>query len=137
MERLGISKSNESSVMAVETYGTLLDYKEELISAQNRFDVYIPKGEVLKVAITGGVYGYTNKAEFIKHLNYIGEGKFSLSLMNTVSTQIDILVADGDTSSRKYKTASKINEKAGEELIKILDGEGCERYLRSRFNIKE
>lgn len=136
MERLGISKNTDSSVMAISIYDTLIEYKDELISAEKRFDIYVPEGEPLKIAITGGVAGYTNKGEFIKYLNFIGEGKFSISLMNTVSTQVDILVADNDTSSRKFKTACKINEKAGYDKVKIFDGAGCIRYLKQQYNIE-
>lgn len=135
MERLGISKNGDSSVMAISIYDTLIEYKDELLAAENRFTVYAPEGEPLKMAITGGVEGYTNKGEFVKYLNLIGQGKFSISLMNTVSAQVDILVADNDTSSKKYKTACKINEKAGYEKVKIFDGEGCIQYLRKEYDI--
>lgn len=136
MERLGISKNTESSVMAINIYATLIDYKDELISAEKRFYIYTPEGEHLKMAITGGVDGYTNKSEFIKYLNLIGKGKFSISLMNTVSTQVDILVADNDTSSKKFKTACKINEKAGYDRVKIFDGDMCIAYLKRTYNIE-
>ncbi len=38
-------------------------------------------------------------------------------LMNSVTTQVDILIADGDTSSNKYKTALRLNEKHLEKEI--------------------
>lgn len=135
MERLGISKSNESSVMACNVYYTLLEYKEELISAQKRFDVFVPTGDILKVAITGGVNGFTNKGEFIKYINNLGDGKYTASLMNTVSAQIDILIADNDTSSRKYKTACKINDQAGYDKIKIFGADDCIEYLKEHYKI--
>lgn len=136
MTRLGISKQNESSAMAVNYYETLLEYKEELIAAQHRFEVFKPEGDILKIAITGGVNGYTNKGEFIRYINKIGEGKYLASLMNTVSAAIDILVADGDTSSNKYKAACKINQKAGYDKIQIVDGDGCIEYLKNKYKIQ-
>lgn len=135
MERLGISSLNDSSSMATNIYYTLIEYKDEILFAEKQFDVFKPTGDILKIAITGGVFGYTNKSEFIRHLNEIGEGCFTASLMNTVSSSIDILVADGDTSSRKYRTACAVNDKAGYEKIKILDGDGCINYLKNKYKI--
>ena len=108
--KLGL-RSSESSVMAVNTYNTLLSYKDELLFGERQFEIYRPEGEVVNVAITGGVEGYRNKGEFIQNLNKRYNGKYHFNLMNSVTSKIDILVADGDTSSNKFKTANRLNEK--------------------------
>lgn len=134
MEKLGIAVG--TSVMAINVYETLLEYKDELLAAQHRFEIFKPEGDKLKIAITGGVEGYSNKSEFVNYLNKISNSRYNISLMNTVSTSIDILVADNDTSSRKYMTAKKINGKLGEEKIKILDGKGCIDYLKKKYKLE-
>ncbi|MEM4385434.1 MAG: hypothetical protein QXD03_02665 [Candidatus Anstonellales archaeon] len=72
----------------------------------------------MKVAITGGVYGFKNKQEYINYLNSRYSGKLNVVFANSVTNDIDVLVADGDTSSNKFKTALKINEKYREQCIK-------------------
>ena len=106
--KLGI-KNTESSVMAVNVYNTLIQYKDELIFGQKQFDIYEPEGDTVYVAITGGVYGYRNKSEFIKYISDRYSGKLNPILVNTVTKQVDILIADGDTSSNKFKKANKYN----------------------------
>jgi len=127
-DKLGI-KSNESSVMAVNVYNTLLKYKEELLFGETQFNVYKAEGKTLKIAITGAVHGFTSKSDYIKYINERYRGKINAVLVNSVTMETDVLVADGDTSSNKFKTAYKINQKYGEkifitnsiELIKWLD----------------
>lgn len=112
--KLGL-KSNESSVLAVKVYNVLIQHKDELLFGEKLFDIYKPSGDVLKIAITGGVYGYRNKAEFIKYINERYNGKINAMLMSSVTKDIDVLIADGDTSSKKYNNAQKINHKYIEE----------------------
>lgn len=113
-ERLGL-RNGESSVLAVRIYNILVEHKTELLFGETLFDIYEPEGDTLKIAITGGVYGYRNKSEFVRFINDKYKGKLNAMLMNTVTKDIDVLIADGDTSSRKYKNANKINSKYIEE----------------------
>src|SRR5699024_10138515 len=55
-ERLGL-KNADGSVMAVNIYNTLLQYKDEILFGETHFTVYKPTGITLYMAITGGVNG--------------------------------------------------------------------------------
>lgn len=139
-EKLGISEKSESSVLAMNVYSTLLEYKEELLAAQKLFDIYNPQGDSLTMAITGSVEGYTNKQEFVSYLNKILFGKCNITLLNAVKSTLDILIVDNDTSSRKYKTACRLNEKAelnGGHKILICTHTECENALRKLYLDKE
>lgn len=109
-EKLGI-KNVESGVMAVKVYNTLMEYKEELLFGETQFDIHKPAGQTIHIAITGGVYGFRNKSEFIKYINNRYNGKVNAMLMNSVTQKVDILIADGDSSSNKYRTAHRINDR--------------------------
>ena len=109
-ERLGL-KNADGSVMAVNIYNTLLQYKDEILFGETQFTVYKPTGITLYMAITGGVNGFRNKSEFVSYIKNRYSGKVNPMLMNSVSAQVDILIADGDTSSNKYKTATRLNNK--------------------------
>lgn len=109
-EKLGL-KNADGSVMAVNVYNTLIKYKEELLFGETQFKIYKPAGQTLHIAITGGVAGFRNKSEFIKYIKDRYKDKVNPMLMNSVTTQVDILIADGDTSSNKYNTAFRLNRK--------------------------
>lgn len=112
-KKLGLKKS-DTGVMAVSIFNTLLDYRNELQYGEMMFEIYKPMGMKVMVAITGGVNGYKSKAEFIKELNARYLGMLNLVLMNSVTTETDILVHDGDNNSTKYRNALRINEKSRE-----------------------
>lgn len=109
-EKLGL-KNADGSVMAVNVYNTLIQYKDELLFGETQFDIYKPTGQTLYIAITGGVAGFRNKSEFIDYIKARYDGKVNPMLMNSVTSEVDILVADGDTASNKYKTAIRLNTK--------------------------
>lgn len=115
-EKLGI-KNNLSGVMAVNVYNTLLQYKQELLFGEAQFKVYQASGETLLIAITDSVDGYTNKSEFINEINKRYSGKVNAMLMPSMSSSVDILIADGGTSSNKYQKAERINAKHLQELL--------------------
>ena len=108
--KLGL-KNLVTGVMAVNVYNTLMSYKDELLYGEKQFDIFKPEGQTLYIAITGGVQGFKNKSEFIGYINNRYNGKVNAMLMNSVTTQVEILVADGDTSSNKFKTANRLNDK--------------------------
>ena len=108
--KLGL-KNSETSVMAVNVYKTLLEYKEEILYGERQFSIYEPAGKTMYMCITGGVAGFRNKSEFIQYINNRYSGKVNAMLMNSVTTQVELLVADGDTGSNKYKTATRLNAK--------------------------
>lgn len=109
-DKLGI-KRTESAVMASEIYKNLIEYKAELFFGQSVFNVQKEVGLKIEIAITGGVYGYKNKGEFINYINKRYIGKVNAMLATSVSSSIDVLIADGDTGSIKFRNASRINEK--------------------------
>lgn len=125
-EKLGI-KSSDTSVLAVNIYNTLIEYKSELLFGETKFHIYEPKGMRLRIAITGGVDGYTNKSQFISYINNRYDGVVHAVLINSVSSNIHILVADSDTSSNKYKTACRLREKG--HKIMITDSGGLIEWL--------
>lgn len=125
--KLGI-KNMETGVMAVNIYNTLLEYKEELLYGENKFEIYSPEGDKLLIAITGGVEDFNNKGEFIEYINSRYIGKVNVVLMNSVNSKLDVLVADNDKTSNKYKTACRLKEKgskiiitSSKELMSLLD----------------
>lgn len=109
-EKLGL-KNADGGVMAVNVYNTLIKYKQELLFGETQFEIYKPTGETMYIAITGGVHGFRNKSEFIDHIKLRYNGKLNPMLVNSVSSQVDILVADNDTNSNKFKTATRLNTK--------------------------
>ncbi len=127
-ERLGL-KNAETGVLAVKVFNTLIEYKDELLFGETQFDVYQPTGMNLYIAITGGVQGFTNKAEFIKYINRRYLGKINAMLMNSVTSNVHVLIADGDTSSSKYKSACRLREKGSNILI--TDSRGVISWLDS------
>lgn len=127
-DKLGL-KNSETGVLAVNIYNTLMEYKTELQFGEKQFDLISKEGEVVYIAITGGVTGYTNKAEYVEHLNRMFKGKLNIMLMNSVTASINFLVADHDTSSRKYLKALRMQEKgdsivitSSQELPQMLQG---------------
>ena len=106
-EKLGL-KNSEGSVMAVNVYKQLINYKDELLFGEQCFDIVRPKGDVIRIAITGGVRGFKNKSEFIEHINAKFSGRVNAVFMNSVTNETDMLVAD-DTSHSKYEKANKVN----------------------------
>lgn len=109
-EKLGL-KNADGSVMAVNVYNTLMQYKEELLFGETQFEIVRPTGQTLYMAITGGVNGFRNKSEFVSYIKARYNGKLNPMLMNSVTSQVDILIADGDTGSNKFKTATRLNSK--------------------------
>lgn len=114
--KLGI-KNIDSGVLASNVYNTLLEYKQELLFGETQFDVYKPQGRTIYIAITGGVYGFRNKSEYIDYINNRYSGKVNAMLMNTVTSQLDILITDGGAETTKYRTAVKINNKYIEKAL--------------------
>ena len=110
-DKLGLKRA-DTGVMAVSIYNTLIEYEAELLFGEKKFQVYQANGQKIQIAIDGGIDGFPNKSSFINHINLKYSGKVNAMLMNSVVSNIDVLIADGDTNSRKYKTACKLNEKA-------------------------
>lgn len=106
-DKLGLRNSS-SGVMAVNIYNTLMEYKDELLFGESKFDIYKPTGDTIYIAITGGVQGFNNKSEFIRYINNRYGGKVNAMLMNSVSSKIHALVSDSLSTSNKYKTAQRL-----------------------------
>lgn len=131
-DKLGL-RNAETGVMAVNIYNTLLEYRDELLFGEEVFDIYNPTGEKMYIAITGGVYGFSNKSEFISYINSRYSGKINAMLMNSVTKEVDVLVADGDTSSNKFKKATKLSENGGK--IMIMDSSSLIHYLDKKYGV--
>jgi len=112
-DRLGL-KNADTGVLAVKVYNTLLDYEAELLFGEKKFEIIKTDGDKIYLAISGNVEGFPNKTSFINYINMKYKGKVKVILMNSVVSDIDALIVDGDTNNRKYKTACKLNEKAME-----------------------
>lgn len=115
--KLGL-KNSDTSVMAVNVYNTLLEYKEEILYGERQFDIYEPTGKTIYMCITGGVPGFRNKSEFIRYINDRYNGKVNAMLMNSVTSQVEILVSDPNSTSNKHKNAIKLNNKFLDKGIK-------------------
>lgn len=131
-QKLGI-KNSDTGVMAVRVYNTLMEYKDELEFGEQQFEIYQATGDKLEIAITGGVTGFKNKAEFIKYINKAYEGKVNAVLMNTVTAKLDVLIADNDTSSNKFRKATSLNQ-SGKANIMITSSTEFLDYLKNKFN---
>ena len=101
---------------AEQVYETIVSAKEELQLGMRLFNIKKAEGVEVKVAITGAVNNFKNKAEYIKYLNKMFEGRANIVWAKSVSSSIDILVCDGDYASNKFKTAFKINTEYQENL---------------------
>lgn len=128
-ERIGTS----NGVMAIHIYEALMEHKEELMYGEQKFDVYVPTGEQVIMAITGKAYGYSSKGEYVKTINDKFKGKVNVVLMNSVSARVNVLIADGDTSSNKFKTACKLKEKGTDILI--TDSASYIKMLEEKYNM--
>lgn len=115
-EKLGI-KSSETSVLAVKIYNKLIQYKDELLFGETQFEIAKLADKSIYIAIDGYIDGFKNKSEFIDYLSRIINYKINVLLTNTVSNQIDVLVADKDISSNKVKAAIKINNDYVENAV--------------------
>ena len=115
-EKLGI-KSSETSVLAVNIYNQLMEHKDELMFGETQFSIIDNERDTIYIAIDGYIEGFKNKSEFIHYLNKLLDYKVNILITNTVSTQLDILVADKDIASNKVKAATKINNDYAEECI--------------------
>ena len=141
-DRLGL-KNADTGVIAVNIYNTLLEYETELLFGEKKFKVYKATGDKIQIAITGYINGFTNKSSFINYINLRFNGKVNVMLMNSVVSNIDVLITDGDTSSRKYRTACKLNEQAkqrardnGDEswhTIMVTTSDEYLDYLESKY----
>lgn len=138
-DKLGLSVKSENGVLALNTYITLIEYKNEILQAVKHFDIYKPVGDSIRIAITGGVEGYSNKDDFIRHLNIELEGLCNVTLAKGVNAKLDILIVDaGDADSGKFKSATRVNEKAeltGGHKILICDHEECEAMLKEKYGL--
>lgn len=114
-EKLGIS--TDAVKMAVHVYNVLMVHYNELIYGEKLFNIKKQSGKVYEMAITGGVTGFKNKGEFVKFLNSRYAGKAVFVLKSSVSKDTDILIADGDTSSNKFKRATAINGEYSQMLV--------------------
>jgi hypothetical protein len=145
-DKLGL-KNADTGVMAVNIYNNLIEFKTELLFGEKQFTVYEDSGEKVQIAITGGVSGFPNKSAFVNYINLRYGGKISVMLMNSVVSNIDALIADGDANSNKYKTACRLNEKAKEKAIKngnnewheikIMESAEYIEYLDSIYGVQE
>lgn len=135
-DRLGIKLDADASVLAVNTYNTLISYENELKTCVSFFNIKKSVGEVVNICITGGVIGYTNKTEFISHLLHTFGSKLNIVQQSSVTSKTNILIADHteEMHSSKYLKASSINAKAGTDVIKILNFSDCMTYLRKLYN---
>jgi len=116
-EKLGI-KNSDSGVLALNVYNTLIKHKKELIFGEKQFEIYKATGENIHVAITGEVDGNMTKSDYIKHLNTRYSGIFNIIWVNSVTNKTQVLVADRDISSDKFKTALRINSKYKDNGLK-------------------
>lgn len=129
-EKLGL-KNATTGVMAANVYKNLIEYKSELLFGESKFTIYKPTGDTFYIAITGGVSGFPNKSEYVRYINTRYSGKINVMQMNAVTHQVNALVADGDTSSKKYKTACRLKEKGSDILI--TDSVGLLKWLDENY----
>lgn len=133
-ERLGLKMEADNSVLAVNTYNTLISYENELKTCCKFFNIKRTLGVDLNICITGAVNCYVNKGEFIKHISNAFGDKINFVQQSSVTSKTDILVVDNmDAHSTKYLKATNINVKAGKEVIKVLKSQECLVYLRNLY----
>lgn len=135
-EKLGIKKS-DTGVFAYTIFEDLKRYKSELLYGQTKFEIYNPIGEIINIAVDGTISNFENKSEFIRYINSLYGDKINAILLRTVSSNVDVLIADGDLTNSKAVTAIKINNRAVEcgerEVIKIVTSSEYLDILKKRF----
>ena len=108
-DRLGLKSAN-TGVLAVSIYNCLLKYKNELYFGEKKLEVLeYDEPDLIKIAVDGNVRGFNNKSEFINFLNLRYKGKIVFRLMNSVVGGLDVIVVDGDRTSRKVRLVEKYN----------------------------
>lgn len=120
-----INISNESKVMAVRIYNTLLEYKSEIEYGEKFFNIKKATGKILTIAITGEVYGYNSKSEYIDELNARFGDKLTIYMSNTLTKSSYALICDReDSNTRKAIKAAEygIQVFTSDEFIGHIEG---------------
>lgn len=134
-DRLGIKVNADESVLAVNTFNTLVSYENELTTCVNFFNIKQSMGMDMNICITGGVIGYTNKCEFITRLKDSYGDKLNIIQQSSVTSKTNFLVCDDhDSHSNKHLKAQNMNAKAGKEVVKIGTSVDCIQYLRQLYS---
>lgn len=125
--QLGISTSNESGVLAVNVYNTLMEHREEIETWYEYFNIVRKPteeevgGEIytLNVCATGTPKGYSTKFEFFKELKKHETDRLKVEKVESVTKDTHVLVADPSSTTGKTGKAKKMNEKACKQVIFI------------------
>lgn len=104
--------NKDIGIQARQIASTLVEHKDELQFGEKMFNIKSKEsvGVEVRIAITGGVYGYKNKQDFINHINKLFGGKIEAVWDKTVTRETDILVCDGDAGSSKFRKAVSMNQ---------------------------
>lgn len=126
-DKLGL-RDSKSSVLAIETYNTLVEYGDELKTLEKYFNIVHNDLPTYEIAITNSVSNFTNKSEFIDYLNMRYSGKATFIMKNSVSNTVFATVYDGGPIHSKYTKTERMIEKGlnillvtSEELVEELD----------------
>lgn len=90
--RLGIEKSGDTGVLAMAIYKKLLEYKQEILAAQDEFNL-IEYNDIIKVYIYGELNSFINYSEYISYMNFLGRKKYIIRLVCNPN-DADIIVSN-------------------------------------------
>ena len=127
---LGIQAEGTISVRATKIFEQLMLYKEDIYEAVEKLGVKKKNLELPEVTIvcsTAVGAPFKSKKHFTDYVSNMCEGKLNITIGSSVTKKTDYLVwsgADGSPAAitSKVKTAMNRNEKAGEEVVKIVTG---------------
>lgn len=93
--------SNDSKVLAVRVYNTLKEYEDEIRYGEHFFKIKKAAAKTLTIAITGEVFGYSSKNEYIKELNARYGDKLTIYMSNTLTKSSYALICDREESNTR------------------------------------
>lgn len=116
-ERLGIT-NQDSMVLALDIYKTLLNIKEQLLFAETQFKIKRIKKPIIRIAfctIENEIHPFINKSELIEKFEYDYNYIFLHTV--TISDNTDILIRGVDDNNNKIRIARIINDRNIAELV--------------------
>lgn len=129
-------EDNKISIRAVETYNTLLYFKESLLFGVSAVEIKQLDTEVLNICISTSVgKPYTSKSDFVSKMNSEFGHKVHLNFLSSVTNDCNFLIwsKEGSATSKVQK-AYRINDKregTGEEPVYVMTGSEFQEHLET------
>lgn len=125
-DQLGLKKKEEYSIMAMQIYEGLMSERPYLLHVEPYLNIPAVSHE-LTIAVSRGITGFSSKEAYIKTLNSNFSGRVYLNLVQTMSSNVDILIWEGiGNPTSKVQKAYKLG-------TPVMTSEEFEDYLSSNY----